>query len=440
MAKRLRVISIGFPFQNQQVVQEQTLANERALFDFDVAVIRPSLFGSERTLGGYEAYEKMFLKKKSELNSLLAQGGVLVVVLDVPDIYNITTGGYSSGNTYSTNNYAFLQYDFAYCLRSGSGQQITYTDQAEPFVTVLKKSTVAWTAYVNKTPVHPFSALRFFASAGSGALVGAKMPYSEGHLILLPNLKHMNEDSFFEACAEYRYKRQGTTPPDWVNQVLLPGMGPMEEEISELQKQLSALQKAKEKKKQTLEELSAYKKLLYEKGKTQLEPVVRRALNHLEFAATPGELIEGTNYEVDGKTEEGSIQGIVEVKGSKKQIVLDEFSPFVVKILADFQTTGVMRKGILVGNGLCETKPESRLDSSIFSPHVLDAAKRNSVALINTTELYWLCCALLSGEGIEKEAVRETVLRTNGYVDLKPFCRNLPFPAARERGSSSSAS
>ena len=216
------------------------------------------------------------------------------------------------------------------------------------------------------------------------------MPYSEGHLILLPNLKHMNEDSFFEAC-EYRYKRQGTTPPDWVNQVLLPGMGPMEEEISELQKQLSALQKAKEKKEQTLEELSAYKKLLYEKGKTQLEPVVRRALNHLEFAATPGELIEGTNYEVDGKTEEGSIQGIVEVKGSKKQIVLDEFSPFVVKILADFQTTGVMRKGILVGNGLCETKPERGLTAQ--SSHLMCSTQQNETQWLSSIQPSCTGCA-----------------------------------------------
>jgi hypothetical protein len=139
------------------------------------------------------------------------------------------------------------------------------------------------------------------------------------------------------------------------------------------------------------------------------------------------EVIAGTIHEIDGRTTKGSSAGIVEVKGSKNQIVQSEFSPFVPKILADAEVNKKYSKGILVGNGLCETQPDKRLGDSVFSPNVLDGAKRTSVALINSVELYWLCCALLRGDSVDKNAVREAMLTGNGYVDLKPFSGVSPF-------------
>lgn len=93
MSKRLRVISVNFPFQNQQVVQEETLATNRALFDFDVVVIRPPSFGFE--LGRYDLYLRlavMMKSKRSEIDRLLAQGGVLVIFLDAPYTYFVPSG------------------------------------------------------------------------------------------------------------------------------------------------------------------------------------------------------------------------------------------------------------------------------------------------------------------------------------------------------------
>jgi hypothetical protein len=148
---------------------------------------------------------------------------------------------------------------------------------------------------------------------------------------------------------------------------------------------------------------------------------VLKALDELDFGTRPGEVIEGTIHEIDGRTTNGSGPGIVEVKGSKNQIAQSEFSPFVTKILADSDVKKIFSKGILVGNGFCETEPRDRLGNAVFSQHVLEGAKRHSVALINSVELYWLCCALLRGDAVDKNAVRETILTQNGYVDLKPF-------------------
>jgi hypothetical protein len=427
MSKNLRVISINFQFAHSSVVHA-SLDSDRALFDFDVAVIRPpQLSPSARPLnnrGLFQHLHSVMVTKKRELNSLFLQGGVLVVFLDVPDSYRIDTRDYGMS---LVNNYQFLDPKFASCLRKGSGNQVTYQNSGEPFVNVLRKSTIAWTSYVAQIPPAPLNALKFFAHAGAGGALAGKMPYGEGHLVILPNVERLDEEAFFEACAEYRFKRQGTTPPDWAGKVLVPGLQPIEAAIADLDKRVEEVQKERQSRGVELEERAAYRKLLYEKGKAQLEPLVLRALDDLEFGSSPGEVITGTLHEIDGRTGKGSRPGIVEVKGSRNQIVQSEFSPFVIKILADAEASKKYSKGILVGNGLCEAEPSQRLGDSVFSPHVLDGARLNSVALINSVELYWLCCALLRGDSVDKGAVREAILTGNGYVDLKPFSGQTPF-------------
>jgi hypothetical protein len=173
--------------------------------------------------------------------------------------------------------------------------------------------------------------------------------------------------------------------------------------------------------------LLAYKKLLYEKGKIQLEPIVPTTLDDLGFGTTTSETISGTAFEIDGRTTKGSAPGILQIKGSRKQVSLEEFSPFVTKILADFEAKKFHSKGVLVGNGLCETPPKERLGAEVFSPHVLDAAKRHSVALVNSVQLYWAICELLSGKLTDTQAIREAILGADGYVDLRQFFRGSPF-------------
>jgi hypothetical protein len=213
-----------------------------------------------------------------------------------------------------------------------------------------------------------------------------------------------------------------------VEETMVPRLQPIQDQISDVEKKMTALEAEKQQHQQRFEDRAAYRKLLYEKGKSQLEPIVLRAFDDLEFGTTPGEMIKGTIHEIDGRTKNGSNPGIVEVKGSKNAISQAEFAVFPPKILADAQASKNYSKGILVGNGFCEKSPAERLGESVFTPHALDGAKIMSVALINSVELYWLCCTLLDGGAVDKEAVREKILTTNGYVDLKPFCSSaFPF-------------
>jgi hypothetical protein len=393
-------------------------------------VIRPESFESfePENYAVHSVLESLNTKKREELDSLFTQGGVVVVFLDTPSYYSVSS---DFATIREVNNYGFLHNHFAACVNSAHGQQITYIDTNEPFVQVLNKSTVAWTAYMVACPaIYPFNDLKFFAKAGAAGFLAGKMPCKEGQLVLLPNVSELDEDSFLEVCREYRFQKQGTTPPDWTHSIFLPGLPPIESEIADVDQHISKLQEARSLLNQQLDERAAYRKLLYEKGMTQLEPIVRRALGDLEFGVSPGEIIQGTNFEIDGRTSTGSTPGIIEVKGSKNQIAFGEFSGLVTKLLADQQASGTASKGILVGNGFCETAPSSRLGHAVFTAHILEGAKKHSVALINSVELYWLCCSLLDGTTVDKNAVREAILTGNGYVDLKPFCGKSPFPTS----------
>ena len=63
----------------------------------------------------------------------------------------------------------------------------------------------------------------------------------------------------------------------------------------------------------------------------------------------------------------------------------------------------------------------------MFSAEVLEEAEKHSVSLVNSVELYWVVCGVLSKEIDDLETIREAILTTSGYVDLRPFCGIPPF-------------
>lgn len=438
MVKTLRTISINFPFKNPTVVYEPTFSTSRALFDFDIVVVRPYSFlervsGGELRKGGRYQVEWPKLSsakneisaKTEDLNRLLSGGGLLVVILDVFEELVFRADNYfSNTKIHTTTNYDFLDPQFYLTVRNGTGDRVEYLNPADPFAKAIKGSSVQWTAFLDGPPSHRFNSMTIFARNGTGSYVGAAVEVEAGHVVFLPNFKDLNENEFFEACQEYRFVREGTPPPTWVSSVFLPGESAAEKRIVEVDQKISQFQLDRDLEIQKREMLRSYKKLLFEKGKYQLEPIVRRALDDLGFNVLPGGNIPGTQFEIDGRTEVGSSPGILEIKGSKNQIALDEFSPFVIKLLADFQKTKTHSKGIIVANGLCAENPDKRLGDRIFSSHVLEAAMRHSVALVNSVELYWVICGALMGELSDLSPIRETILTTNGYVDLRSFTKS----------------
>lgn len=443
MGRNLRILSINFPFRTPWVEQEPTLSTQRALFDLDVVVIRPYLLIPDKPGGPWQidqspfSYAKDAMRAKIEdINRLLHQGGLLVVILDAFQELQFNTGRFrytSGGTVYTVTNYDFFDDHFYNCVRNGTGTNVQISNSADPFSTVLRKSIVKWTAFIGTRPPYPFSDIEFFAGNGANSHVGGRLPVGTGNIVFLPNFTKLDEEAFFEACREYRYQREGTPAPEWCKSVFLPGVPEADEKIAEIDERLLEVEQSKRNAIREREDLLAFQKLLYEKGKTQLEPIARKALDQIGFQSTPGETMPGSNFEIDGRTTVGSAQGIVEIKGSKKQISLEEFSKLSPKVMADLEAKNYQSKGILIGNGLCETPPQDRLGEKMFAPHVISAAKTQSIVLINSVELYCVVCGVLSGKirAEDFERIREKILSTNRCVSLLEFCGdNLPFTSS----------
>src|SRR5262249_26122375 len=151
-------------------------------------------------------------------------------------------------------------------------------------------------------PPYPFSDIEFFASNGANSLIGGQIALGIGNLVILPNFKKLDEEQFFEACREYRYQREGSSAPEGTKTVSLPGTVEANAKIAAIDETLREVEQSKRDAIRARDDLLAFQKLLYEKGKTQLEPIVRRALDQIGFKCTPGETITGPNYEIDGRT------------------------------------------------------------------------------------------------------------------------------------------
>lgn len=130
MAKpSLSTISINFPFQLASVVSEPDFSTSRALFNFDVVVVRPYALVKQtysgRSDGEFEVRWSDYAAAKAEVESkiediarFLDQGGLLVVVLDALQVLRCRTGGYSTGTIYTATNYDFLDEHFFRVVRN----------------------------------------------------------------------------------------------------------------------------------------------------------------------------------------------------------------------------------------------------------------------------------------------------------------------------------
>lgn len=444
MGRPLKIVSINFPFKHTGIEQVDSFNTEHALFDFDVVVVRPYSFprltGQHEDWEHYNSAEHEIKGKIGDLKRLLLNGGLLVIILDAKDIVHYDSGQYSytGGTTYTVTNYDFLDRDFHRVVTNGKGTRLTLTPSGSPFTEVLKKSSVEWTAYLTNDYPPGIGRLEVFAANGRDSFVGA----AGQNIIFLPNLRQLDEEAFFEACRALRTGHEGALAPDWLQSVQLPGEAEQQKELASISKAISDLQRAQETTARQLLDLQEMKRLLYEKGKYRLEPVVRSALNVLGFSVTEGGDIPGTNYEIDGRIASGAKPGILEIKGSKNQIAFSEFSPLPIKVLKDAEISGSSSKGILIGNGRCEQPPWDRTGEDVFSPHVLQAAKDNSIALVNSVELYAVVCGVMAGSIGDSVPIREKILAGSGHVDLLPFCKTLPFATAvaREEKSVTSSS
>jgi hypothetical protein len=138
-----------------------------------------------------------------------------------------------------------------------------------------------------------------------------------------------------------------TPPPHWIKKYSLPNENKNVAKLEQLNKKISGFQKEKQKLEEEQINIEKFKRLLYEKGKRTLEPLVREAFKLIGFNVLNPDKYE---EEYDLYIKEKGLTIIGEVEGTDNSpIDIDKYRQLLDYIESE-QDKGAKCKGILIGN------------------------------------------------------------------------------------------
>ncbi|MEE8619290.1 MAG: hypothetical protein V3S84_04090 [Dehalococcoidales bacterium] len=169
-------------------------------------------------------------------------------------------------------------------IKYSKGNTIDYIDSGHPFSEYLDTKP-PWSAYIDKDACENWKIL---ASAFGTHAVSLTKRVGLGHIILLLSYYDYHNGELLERCIiKLLGDRESTPEPSWAKDILVPGQQELISKIIEISDQIDTLEKGRKELIDEKANLERWKHLLYEKGKHQLEPVVRDALALLGCTVKP---------------------------------------------------------------------------------------------------------------------------------------------------------
>jgi hypothetical protein len=360
-------------------------------------------------------------KRREQVIGLLQRGGIVVCFMQPLRSYNYNWRYEGEDHWIYVTNYGWLLKSTELVeIKYSTGTTIDYIDSGHPFSEYLNIKP-SWSAYVDKDACEDWKVL---ASAFGTHVVSLARRIGLGHIVLLPSDYDYHNGELVERCIiKLLGDREATPQPTWAKAILVPGQQELISKITEVSDKIDALQEQKETYLDDKDALERWKCLLYEKGKHQLEPVVRDALALL-----------GCNVELQpDKDSDGAIRcdygtALLEVVGSKGTIKIEKFGE-LKRNMGNFieekgsKIKGVL-KGILVGNPFCEepldNRPPENSQKDLFAKQLIESAEKQDVSVLLSADLYQVVCSILKGELPEKEkqSLRERIFTGKGLVRL----------------------
>ena len=208
----------------------------------------------------------------------------------------------------------------------------------------------------------------------------------------------------------------GTSAPNWIRSIKIPGTDGIVEKISALEKEIKAKHDEIQSLQSTLDDKHQYRKLAYATG-FELEDVAKRALELLKFRDV--KLGEPGKEDLVFTPQTPSAYSIcsVEVKGIEGEIKLDNLRQ-LNQWVDDHLDLDIKSKGIMIVNAFRLTDIAKSRQNMIGSKN-LDFAKRRSLCILPTLVLLDLCKRVLEGNPIPVEKIERTLLETEGVVTLE---------------------
>lgn len=414
-------------------VMNTNLDGKETLLDADILVINPTDFhhywSSASGLGiltsneryikyGYSSNIKTTFERRSNEISTLLNNGKIVLIMMSP-VTSIKTA-LGSGKFESISNYDFLPKGFHVSkhIKSGSGNSnaLILKDKSGIYSSYFKafKNELKYSAYSDAT----FLDQHTFLTNKSDKAVGFSIKAKNGAIVFLPQPDYIKENkklySFIVNLAKAHLKTETVTPPPvWVNKHKLSGEENYIQSIEQREAKIKELTAEIEDLKNSKNNITKFKLLLYEKG-SKLENTVIDAFKLFGFDAE-NRTVDDIEHDVVFSSIEG--RGIAEIEGKDDAAIniskLDQLNRAVDE---DFDLTDLYPQGILIGNHYRLTSPENR--KAPFTEKVLIVANKKSYGLLTTLEIYKAVEKIFlhpEDESFKKQC-RERILNTSGEI------------------------
>jgi len=360
-------------------------------------------------------------RRHDEIKGLLQRGGVVVCFLEPILKYIYKWRHQGKEYTSSITNYDWLieasdMYSKLGEIKYTTGQTIDVIDSGHPFAEYLNIKP-SWSTYVDKNARTNWKVL---ASAFNTHTLALAKREGLGHVILLPSQYSSDNGELLERCIIKLSGDKETTPqPNWAKDILVPGQSELNSNIIEVSDQIDALEKQRETFVNDNQKLERWKYLLYEKGKHQLEPMVRDALALLGCNIEPQ-----PDKDSDGAVISDYGTALLEVVGSERTIKIEKLGQLTRNMSSFFETKRSKVKGILVGNPFCDNpldnRPTKNTQKQLFAKELIESAEQLSITVLLSTDLYQVVHRILGGElsDTEKHALQKRIFTGKGLVRL----------------------
>jgi len=199
--------------------------------------------------------------------------------------------------------------------------------------------------------------------------------------------------------------------PDWIDDYSLPAEAPIADEIDRLNHELEEREEQLGSTLQRAKDAARPRRLLFEKGKLALEPIVRNALRGIG-ATVDDPAVEGIE---DGLLLHGEQAAVIEIKGRDGAVKQADIRQ-VVQWASDARLRdGVPYKPLIIANPYCNTKLEDRGEP--LTGNARSYAENGDVALLTTSQLYEAIRMHQLGE-LDVDAFWSEIFQAKGVVDL----------------------
>ncbi len=358
-------------------------------------------------------------KKCEEVIALLERGGVVVCFMCPEVSYSYDRKWQGKNRTFYITNYDWLlshrEMELG-AIQCGKGTNVHYVDSAHPFFEYLNTKP-SWSAYVEIANCENWKVLSSVFETHALALTKR---VGLGHIVLLPSYYDYHNGELLERCiVKLMGHREPRPQPSWAKTISVPGQQEIISQIADTNDQITALEKKRENLVNGNDKLESWKYLLYEKGKHQLEPVVREALALLGFDVVPQ-----ADKDSDGLVVCDYGIALLEVVGSEGTIRVRKVGQLITNIGNYVSEKGGQPKGVLVGNPFCneplDNRPPKDNQKQLFAIELLESAEKQDITVLLSTDLYEVICRILNNElsEIEKKSLQERIFKGKGLVRL----------------------